>query len=168
MNTKIQLDPGATIPTRAHTTDVGYDVRALHTYAVQGDGTEHKLTTAADCLALRTYRIDIAKLKIDTGIHVTPPTGYYFELAPNSRLAKTPFIYANSIGIIDPGYTGSIRVILNCINNITPADIEPFLPGSVVGQLILRKQHSTTFEQVPTLEQTERGTGGFGSTDAKI
>ena len=166
MNTvKIKLDHGAETPAYAHHDDVGADIKSLHTYVVQGDGTEHKLETIADCLALRTKRVDVAKIKIDTGVHATPPAGYYIELVPNSRIAKTPFMHANSIGIIDPGYTGSIRVILNCVNSITPDDLVPFLPGSVVGQLIIRKLHRATFEQVDTLDETARGEGGFGSTE---
>lgn len=167
MTTLIQLDPGASLPTFAHPDDIGADIKALHTYIVQGDGTEHKLETISDCFALRDKRIDVAKVKIDTGVHATPPQGYYLELVPNSRLAKTPFMFANSIGIIDPGYTGSMKVILNCVNSITPDDIVPFLPGRVVGQLILRKIEHTAFTQVATLADTARGDGGFGSTEEK-
>lgn len=165
MKTKIKLDNGAAMPQYAHPDDIGADIKALHTYLVQGDGTEHKLETISDCLALKNKRVDVAKIKIDTGVHATPPPGYYLELVPNSRLAKTPFMYANSVGIIDPGYTGSMRVILNCVNSITPDDLVPFLPGRVVGQLILRKVERATFEQVDELEETERGSGGFGSTE---
>lgn len=167
MKIKIKLDPGAAMPQYAHPSDVGADVKALHTCAVQGDGTEHKLETISDCHALRDKRIDVAKIKIDTGVHATPPEGYYIELVPNSRLSKTPFMYANSFGVIDPGYTGSMRVILNPVNRITPDDLAPFLPGRVVGQLILRKLQQAEFEQVEELKITERGSGGFGSTEKK-
>lgn len=170
MNTntiKIKLDPGAEMPKRAHATDVGADIKALHTWLVRGDGTEYPLRTAEDCQTAKARRLDVAKIKIDTGVHATPPPGFYIELVPNSRLAKTPFIYANSVGIIDPGYTGSMRVILNPANSITPEDLEKFLPGHTVGQLILRRRHEADFIQVDTLDETERGSGGFGSTEAK-
>lgn len=165
MHIQITLDPGAHLPTYAHPDDIGADIKALTTTLVQGDGTEHKLETITDCLALRNQRVDVAKLKIDTGVHATPPAGYYLELVPNSRLAKSPFMFANSIGIIDPGYTGSMRVILNCINSITPDDLIPFLPGRVVGQLILRPIHHARYILVDSLTPTARGDGGFGSTD---
>lgn len=163
---KIKLDAGATMPRYAHPTDVGADVTALRTWIVDADGTEHEIRTLHDFLKLRTWTLaHIAKLKIDTGVHAQPPAGYYIELVPNSRIAKTPFQYANSIGIIDPTYTGSMRVVLNVVNIIiTTDDIAQFLPGKVVGQLIVRKQHQATFTQVDTLEATERGSGGFGST----
>lgn len=161
---KVKLAPGAAMPTRAHDTDVGYDVKALRTWLVQGDGTEHELESTADCMAMHYKGIDCAKVKIDTGVHVTPAAGYYIELVPNSRLAKSPFMYANSFGVIDPAYTGSMRVILNCVNRLTTEDLYNFLPGKVVGQLIIRERIPAAFEQVDSLEETERGSGGFGST----
>ena len=152
------------MPRYAHSTDVGADVTAMHTWLVQGDGTQHELRTYEDCYVMRSKRIDCAKIKIDTGVHVQPTAGYYVELVPNSRLAKLPFMYANSIGIIDPEYTGSIRVVLNTVNRLTPEDIAHFLPGNVVGQLIVRERIQADFTQVDELETTERGDGGFGST----
>lgn len=167
LNVKVKLDQGAEMPRYAHTSDVGADIKALHTWLVQGNGTEHPLKSMVDCLTMRDRRIDCDKIKIDTGVHVTPPAGYYIELVPNSRIAKTPFMVANSIGIIDPEYTGSMRVILNVVNSLTPHDLAKFLPGNVVGQLILRKKHTATFTQVDELEDTQRGDGGFGSTAGK-
>ena len=164
---KAKLDQGAELPRYAHPSDVGADIKALHTWLVHGDGTEHQLKSMDDCLTMRDRRIDCAKIKIDTGVHITPPAGYYIELVPNSRIAKTPFMVANSIGIIDPEYTGSMRVILNVVNSLTPDDLAKFLPGNVVGQLILRKRHTATFTQVDELEDTKRGDGGFGSTAGK-
>ena len=163
-NVKVKLEPGALMPSYAHPTDIGADVKAWRTWLVQGDGTEHELESTADCMAMQYNGIDCAKIKIDTGVHVTPPDGYYVELVPNSRLAKTPFMYANSFGVIDPTYTGSMRVILNVVNMLTPADLANFLPGKVVGQLIIRERIPAAFEQVDELEATERGDGGFGST----
>lgn len=160
----VQLDPGAAIPTRAHASDVGYDIRALRTTLITGRGVEHNLATREGCFQLRSFHVSCSKLKIDTGVHLTPPPGYYVEVVPNSRLAKTPFIMANSIGIIDPEYTGSIRVILNPTNLLTPDDLFPFLPGNVVAQLIIRRKHDADFNLVDTLAPTERGNGGFGST----
>lgn len=162
---KIKLDAGATMPRYAHPTDVGADVTALRTWLVELDGTEHELQTYDDCFEhIYDKCANYAKIKIDTGVHAQPPAGYYIELVPNSRIAKTQLSYANSIGIIDPTYTGSMRVVLNVVNCITPDDLAQFLPGKVVGQLIIRKQHQATFTQVDTLEATERGSGGFGST----
>lgn len=148
MITKLQLDPGAIAPHRAHATDVGYDIHALY----------------VDVAYIRRgSQNHIWKVLIDTGVHLTPPKGYYFELVPNSRLAQSPFIYANSIGVIDPDYTGSIKVVLNAEYDLLRENALP-KPGDVVGQLILRKQLSTSFAPVSALAPTERGNGGFGST----
>lgn len=163
---KIKLDTGAAMPHRAHPSDIGADIKAWRTWLIQGDGTEHELESSADCYTMKYRRIDCAKIKIDTGVHATPPPGFYIELVPNSRLAKSPFMYANSFGVIDPEYTGSMKVILNTVNNITPEDLTKFLPGNVVGQLILRRRYEAEFEQVDSLEETERGAGGFGSTES--
>lgn len=148
INIKLQLDPGAYTPTRAHSSDVGYDLRAL---------------TVDVAYRRRDSHNDIWKVFIDTGVHLTPPPGYYCELVPNSRLAKTPFHYGNSIGIIDPGYTGSIRAVLTCEYAITNKDIIP-QPGDVIGQLIIRPKLDATFKRVSSLAETSRGNGGFGST----
>lgn len=67
---KVLLDPGAAMPTRAHDTDAGYDVTALRTWLIQGNGTAHELKTIADCVAMKDKGVDCAKIKIDTGVHV--------------------------------------------------------------------------------------------------
>lgn len=161
VNTLIQLDPGATIPTRAHETDVGYDVKALTTTIKDAEG---RTLTITEICTIPPHIAPIRKVIIDTGIHITPPPGYYFELVPNSRIAKTSYIYANSFGVIDPTYTGSLKVILNAMPGQTIADLAYFLPGNVVGQLILRPHLTTTFTQVDHLTPTDRADGGFGST----
>ena len=77
-------------------------------------------------------------------------------------------MYANSMGIIDPDYTGSMRVILNVLRaNEFWQQAESLLPGKTVGQLIIRERISADFEQVDELENTVRGDGGFGSTEKK-
>lgn len=98
-------------------------------------------------------------------MYTSPPAeGYYVELVPNSRLAKTGLVYGNSFGVIDPDYTGSIKCVLNITSSATPEDLETVSAGSVIGQLIIREKVDAVFEQVDELEQTERGDGGFGST----
>lgn len=152
--TLIQLDEGASIPTRAHADDVGYDVKAVHVSYQDEYGREQT--------DLEGY---VYKIKIDTGIHLCPPAGYHFELLPNSRLAKSLFTMPNSIGLIDPCYTGSVKVILSALWVCTLAEAKASISkGTVCGQLVLRKTHSTAFWLVDTLPATERGNGGFGST----
>lgn len=167
VNTSVQLDPVATIPTRAHETDVGYDVTSISLTAVLNNGArvtinqpETQLPDFA-CAGCHDVGYAVQYYEIDTGVHITPPAGYYFELVPNSRQAKTTVSWGNSIGIIDPTYTGSIKII---IKHAMYKDLARYLPGNVVGQLILRPMLSCTFTQVDHLTPTDRADGGFGST----
>tara|TARA_B100001094_G_scaffold195927_1_gene189862 strand:- start:33 stop:467 length:435 start_codon:yes stop_codon:yes gene_type:complete len=99
----------------------------------------------------------------DSFISVQPPDGIYFEIVPRSSLSKTGYILTNSIGIIDPTYRGTIKVVLTKINPEAP-DIE--LPNKRF-QLIPRTFISNVFQvtEVRDLSNTSRGSGGFGSTD---
>ena len=98
----------------------------------------------------------------DTGISVQPPDGIYFEIVPRSSLSKTGYILTNSIGIIDPTYRGTLKVVLTKINDSSP-NIE--LPNKRF-QLIPRTYMTNLFKVVSssTLNNTYRGDGGFGST----
>ena len=100
----------------------------------------------------------------DTNISVRPPNGYYFEIVPRSSLSKTGYILTNSIGIIDPTYRGTLKVV---ITKICPEAHEFELPNKRF-QLIPRKydlNNKLIIKEVDILDETERGDGGFGSTD---
>lgn len=128
------------MPMRAHPTDAGFDVTIIDVLKTQGDVTFY-----------------------GTGIRVRPPDGFYFDLVPRSSISKTGYILANSVGIIDPGYTGEIIVALR---KIDPGAKDLDLPIRIA-QLIPRRVHSdvvlvASLEQ--TMEPTDRGDAGFGST----
>ena len=158
------------MPTRAHESDVGYDVTCSLFYIKHASGSVEYCTTIEQVKrAMNAYRASYIEdnnylIVIDTGVHVQPKPGYYVELVPNSRQSKTSVRWGNSIGIIDPTYTGSIKIILHNLAFGLTDDLEKYLPGNVVGQLIVREQISAVFEQVDELQETERGDGGFGST----
>lgn len=160
------------MPTRAHDTDVGYDITAA-SYGIVTlyIGRKVPLDDVLFNPRIQTFEANLVRnvrsVLIDTGIHISPPPGYYVELVPNSRLAKTPFIFSNSIGIIDPSYTGSIKVALTATRPCCYEDLEKIAPGEVIGQLIIRKKHDAIFVVTGELEETERGDGGFGSTARK-
>jgi dUTP pyrophosphatase len=97
----------------------------------------------------------------DTGIAVSPPAGYYFDVVPRSSISKTGYILANSTGIIDASYSGSIKVALLKADDSVP---EITLPNYMV-QLIPRKYIHFDFQEANELEQTERSDKGFGSTE---
>lgn len=163
---KVKLDPGAYLPTRAHNTDVGYDLRALSVEPSEGrtlyiTGYKNEIARGSHNFSYITFHNYVV---VHTGVHIQPEPGYYAELIPNSRWGKRSYI-CYSPGIIDPGYTGEIIAIFKP----HPWDeVEDSInPGDVIGQLIIRKKYDADFIQVEELENTERGDGGFGSTDRK-
>lgn len=165
INIKVKLDPGATMPTRAHDADVGYDVTGMQLTLIARDGSRHIVTTEEQLnnvieILYRHYSFPL--IEVDTGVHVQPEHDYYVELVPNSRQSKRSVRWNNSIGIIDPSYTGSIKIYIH--DKVDNEDLAEYLPGKVVGQLIVRKKHDAIFEQVDSLDETDRGNGGFGST----
>lgn len=99
----------------------------------------------------------------DTGIQVQPENGYYFDLVGRSSISKSGWTLANNVGIIDSSYTGSILVALVRTN---PEASEPELPCKLV-QIIPRQLILMDSEEVESLDETDRGAGGFGSSDAK-
>lgn len=96
----------------------------------------------------------------DTGIKVSPPLGWYFDLVGRSSISKTGYMLANNIGIIDQSYTGNILVALVKIDQTAP---ELALPARLV-QIIPRKVSHMVPVEVEELEPTGRGDGGFGSS----
>lgn len=127
----------AVAPSKAHASDSGYDLVLLEKVKTVGD--------------VEFY---------DTGIKVTPPYGWYFNLVPRSSISKTGYMLVNSVGVIDRTYTGSILVPLRKINKDAP-DIE--LPCRLM-QIVPAPIVHFQFVKVDDLEASTRGEGGFGST----
>lgn len=98
---------------------------------------------------------------IPTGLHMSIPEGYEGQIRGRSGLALNYGItLANGIGTIDSDYRGEIKVILINLGN------EEFTVnnGDRVAQLVLIKYEKIEFEIVETLDDTKRGSGGFGHT----
>ena len=93
-----------------------------------------------------------------TGIKVKPPEGYYFMLVGRSSISKSGYSLANGIGIIDENYIGEILVPLRKHTNE-----ELIMPNRLVQLVLLPKLNFECIE-VTSLDDTARGTGGFGST----
>lgn len=98
----------------------------------------------------------------ETFVSLEIPLGYYVELMPRSSLSKTGYMLANSVGIIDPCYTGTIKVPLIKIDQSMP-DLQ--LPARV-GQLLLKPYVISESYDASHIDKvdTVRGVGGFGST----
>ena len=132
-------DPDAIIPKKAGKHEVGFDLVAIKLVKKIGEKT----------------------FMYDTCISVQPPNGYYTEIIPRSSIVKTGYILSNNTGIIDPTYRGTLKICLTKIDNTLPDLKLPFIKL----QLVLRKFILAKEEEVFDLTETERGGGGFGSTD---
>ncbi len=97
----------------------------------------------------------------ETGISLKIPVGYYVELIARSSISKTGYMLANNVGIIDPGYTDTVKVPLIKLDDTMP-DIQ--LPLRIA-QLILKPYCFSHAYEFNDNYETTRGTGGFGSTN---
>lgn len=101
---------------------------------------------------------------VKTGLFIALPEGYEAQVRPRSGLAyKNGITVLNAPGTIDADYRGEIGVILVNLSN------EPFIisDGERVAQMVIAKYEQADFVEVQTLNETERGAGGFGSTGVK-
>lgn len=133
---KVKLDDFAFIPERAHNTDAGLDLKS------------------PICIEIPARSSAV----IDTGVHVDLPIGTVGFLKSKSGLNVNHDI--TSDGVIDVGYTGSIKVKLYN-HGITPYQV---LRGDKITQLVVVECHFPDVEIVEELDDTERGNKGFGST----
>ena len=103
----------------------------------------------------------LERAMIPTGLFIALPDGTEAQIRPRSGLAaKHGISVLNSPGTIDADYRGEIKVILVNLSN------EPFVinPGERIAQMVVAKYEKVEWDEVETLDETERGTGGFGST----
>ena len=103
----------------------------------------------------------LERVIIKTGLFIALPIGFEAQVRPRSGLAaKKGITVLNSPGTVDADYRGEIGVILvNLSNeNFTISD------GERIAQLIIAKHERVQWKEVEVLDETERGSGGFGST----
>lgn len=133
---RIKLDVGAFAPERAHRQDAGLDIKSPFDATVEAGGS----------------------VVIETGVHVEVPFGYVGMLKSKSGLNVRHGI--TSEGVIDSGYTGSIRVKLY---NHSDRDYTVH-KGDKITQLIILPVMLDSIEIVDEIRGYERGDNGFGST----
>lgn len=128
------------------------------------------LRFAADCIippsGVAVVGLDVrARLRGHNHFHPSTSPGFVaFQIVPRSSISKTPLGLANSVGTIDAGYTGELKV---AIRNYS-ADEWSIARGTALFQLVTGDL-SPAYVQVvgpqhPVFDQTKRGAGGFGST----
>ena len=101
---------------------------------------------------------------IPTGLKIALPVGYEAQIRPRSGLAlKYGVTVLNSPGTIDADFTGEVCVIL-----VNLSDIDFVVnPSERIAQMVVAKHEQVDFQIVETLDETERGDGGFGHTGKK-
>ncbi len=135
-----RLDPRAQVPTRAHPGDAGIDLHAVQS-AVLPPGE---------------------RASIGTGIALEIPSGYAGLVLPRSGLAARHGIsVVNAPGLIDAGYRGEIRVLLLNTDLREPFEVGA---GARIAQLVIIAVALAEAVEVESLEASQRGTGGFGSS----
>jgi dUTP pyrophosphatase len=132
-----KLNSDAIIPTRATDGSAGLDISACEDKIIHSDNWD----------------------AVDTGIAISIPKDCYAKIAPRSGLAFKHGIDVGA-GIIDSDYTGPIKVIL--FNHGSNDFI--IKKGDRIAQLIFEKIYIDNFIEVEDLNETVRGSGGFGST----
>ena len=132
----VMLDPGAYMPERAHATDAGADLRSRENKVVPAHGSA----------------------VFDTGVHIALPPNRVGLLKSKSGLNVKHNLV--STGVIDEPYNGSIVVKLYNLGN-TDVQIEA---GQKITQLLVMPVDYVRFEQADHLDETDRGSAGFGST----
>lgn len=131
----------------------------LPTYSKQGDA----------CMDVYVHSIEEkidGRIVYHTGLHFKLPDDYEMEIRPRSSNTKTMAIMQNSPGTLDEGYTGELMIVHRSIDNPVIPVIE-YNVGDRVAQILVRRRERIIWYEVETIEElgeTERGTGGFGST----
>lgn len=103
----------------------------------------------------------LARCLVPTGLFLALPAGFEAQVRPRSGLAlKKGITVLNSPGTVDADYRGEVGVILINLSN------EPFVinDGERIAQLVIARHEQAEWLEVETLNETERGAGGFGHT----
>lgn len=101
---------------------------------------------------------------VPTGIYIALPPGYEAQVRPRSGMAtKHGITVINSPGTVDADYRGELRVSLVNLSN-TAFTIDD---GERIAQMIVARHETVEWEETDSLDETERGAGGWGSTGTK-
>jgi dUTP pyrophosphatase len=103
----------------------------------------------------------LERVLIPTGLFIALPKGYEAQIRPRSGLAiKQGLTCLNTPGTIDSDYRGEINVILINLSN----EVQTIKNGDRIAQMVLAKYEIGKWDLVDSLDETSRGSGGFGST----
>ena len=135
-----RLDPTVELPRYAYPGDAGLDIRANETVDIP----------------------PLARALISTGLAVAIPDGFAGFMQPRSGMAlKKGLSIANTPGLIDAQYRGELKVIAVNLDTHETIHIEK---GERIAQLVIQEVPVVELVEVDELDDTERGSGGFGSS----
>lgn len=133
------LDVGAQAPIKKHHSDAGYDIFANEDVLIN-PGARHA---------------------VSTGVHFQPEDGWYIQVVPRSGMAlKHGISVLNTPGTVDSNYRAEVKVILVNHSN-TPYAVSK---GDRIAQLIFTPSYEANLQQVESLDDSDRGNNGFGSS----
>jgi dUTP pyrophosphatase len=138
----LRLDPDLPMPAYAREGDAGADLVASESVTLAPGG---------------------GRALVPTGAAIAIPEGYAGFVQPRSGLALRHGVTClNTPGLIDSGYRGELKVLLVNTDPSEPFDV---VRGERIAQLVIQRVESCRFVEVGELPDSERGEGGFGSTD---
>lgn len=138
-----RLSDKAIAPVKAHATDAGFDITCV--------GATYEINECGQ-----------VNLVYHTGLAVEIPEGFFGALVPRSSISKKSISLTNCIGVIDAGYRGEIMGVFRNTSDVIPA---LYKEGERFAQLLILPVPDVQFEESDELSETDRGEGGFGSTN---
>lgn len=140
----VKLDPEAKAPFKANPTDAGWDLHCVASPEIDEEGNH-------------VYR---------TGLALEIPDGHVGLLFPRSSIAKKDLLLSNSVGVVDCHYRGEVlakfKAYVTYDSEHTYCHI--YEKGDRICQLIVMPIPQVEMEEVSELSETDRGTGGYGSS----
>lgn len=151
-----KLTLNARLPSRGSKLAAGYDLYSAYDYSIPPRGT--LLVINRFVMISISFFFDLCS-QVQTDIALKIPSGYYGRIAPRSGLALKHSIDVGG-GVIDEDYRGNVGIIL--FNHSDKSF--SVSTGDRIAQLVLEKIITPDVIEVDELDQTERGSDGFGST----
>ena len=132
-------------------------------YSKQGDA-------GMDLTAINISKDNVGNITYHTGLAIEIPEGYVGLLFPRSSICKKQQFLTNSVGVIDSGYRGEIMAKFKPVMGTYDTILELFESseyqvGDRIVQMVIIKHETPEIIEVEELSDTERGYGGFGSTN---
>lgn len=140
-----KLNENAVIPSKANITDAGLDLTCVDISTEVGE----------DAVVSFVYH---------TGLALEIPEGYMGLIFPRSSIAKKSLLMTNCVGVIDAGYRGEIMAKMK-VNTTSIPSI--YRPTEKFAQLVIMPIPEVTLELTEELAASDRGEGGYGSSDLK-